>query len=147
MGRGRDIEMVISILGFISKINDRNIVKYSISRIQNGNIIDHFNELQTIRSIGPKCSSFYLRDLSCIFPLDEAIKEEDLIYLQPIDVWVKKVALKVEIINKGENETEIRKNIVGACLKSGVSPTKFNQGAWYLGSNSFDILIDNLKRL
>ncbi|AKB78168.1 hypothetical protein MSHOH_1685 [Methanosarcina horonobensis HB-1 = JCM 15518] len=120
--------MVISILEFISKLSDRNIVKYSLSRIQNGNIINHFNKFQKIHLIGPKCSSFYLRDLSYIYPLDKEIKKEDLIYLQPIDVWVKKIALKAEIINENEkNEDVMRKSIVKTCLDSGVSATEFNQ--------------------
>jgi hypothetical protein len=146
IGRGRDIDMVISILEFISEINDRNIINYSISKIKNGKVADHFEELQKIRSIGPKCSSFYLRDLSCIYSLDTKMVKADLICLQPIDVWVKRVALVAEIINKDEKNDElIRNNIVEACLNSGVSAIKFNQGAWYLGYNSFNILMDNLK--
>lgn len=74
--------------------------------------------------------------------------EEDLICVQPIDVWVRKIASKAKIIDDPEEKDEIvRKNIVEACLDSGVSVIKFNQGAWYLGHNSFDILIDNLERI
>lgn len=147
IGRGRDIDMVVSMLKFISKIDDKNIVKYSISRIQNGKIKDHFEELQTIHSIGPKCSSFYLRDLNYIYSLDAKIMEEDLVCLQPIDVWVRRVANKAGIINNEneKNEELIRKNIVEACSKAGVPSMKFNQGAWYLGHNSFNILMDKLK--
>jgi hypothetical protein len=146
IGRGRDIDMVVSILEFISKIDGKNIINYSISRIQNGKIKDHFNELQTIRSIGPKCSSFYLRDLSCIYSMDAKLGKDNLIYLQPIDVWVKRVALEAEIIKENEkNEFVIRKYIVDACSEAEVSAIKFNQGAWYLGYNSFNILIDKLK--
>jgi hypothetical protein len=148
IGRGRDIDMVISILEFISKINDKNIISYSISRIQNGEIADHFDELQKIHSIGPKCSSFYLRDLNCIYSLDAKITEEDLVCLQPIDVWVRRVASKAGIINDSEKDEElIRKNIIEACSKVEVSAIKFNQGAWYLGHNSFEVLIDNLERI
>lgn len=147
IGRGRDIDMVVSMLKFISKIDDKNIVKYSMSRIQNGKIKDHFEELQTVHSIGPKCSSFYLRDLNSIYSLDEKIMEEDLVCLQPIDVWVRRVANKAGIINdeNEKNEELIRKNIVEACSKAGVPSMKFNQGAWYLGHNSFNILMDKLK--
>jgi len=28
-----------------------------------------------------------------------------------------------------------------------VDPIRFNQGAWYLGSHSFDVLLDNLGRI
>jgi hypothetical protein len=38
----------------------------------------------------------------------------------------------------------IRKNVVEACSKAEVSAIKFNQGVWYLGHNSFDVVIENL---
>ena len=45
----------------------------------------HFSELQEIISIGPKISSFYLRDLVCIYDLEEFLLGKDLKILQPID--------------------------------------------------------------
>lgn len=148
VGRHRDIEMVISILKFISRIEDKNILKYSVSKIKNGYVRDHYEELQSIRSIGPKVSSFYLRDLIYMYSLDSYISKEDLIFLQPIDTWVRKVALKVKIIdNIDEDDTIVREKIVESCLNLNLSTTKFNQGSWYLGYNSFDILIDNLDKI
>lgn len=147
IGRGRDIEMVISMLEFISKINDKNIINYSIFKIQNGELVNHFIELTNIYSIGPKCSSFYLRDLVCIYDKDVKIRKDELKYLQPIDVWVRKVAFVTEIISDlKEKDKTIREKIVDACSESEVSSIKFNQGAWYLGHNSFDVIIDNLTR-
>lgn len=146
IGRSRDIEMVISILEFISENNERNIVKYSLSRIQNGKIAKHFEELQEIHSIGPKCSSFYLRDLVSFYSLEQKIKKEDLVCLQPVDTWVRQVAYEAGIINNlNEPDDNVRTNIVEACLKSDVSTIRFNQGAWYLGYHSFELLINKLK--
>ncbi len=161
IGRGRDIDMIMSMLIFISKIkdisfevNDKNseisninIINYSISKIQKDGLRNHFKELQTIFSIGPKCSSFYLRDLISIYSEDVKIQKDELEYLQPIDVWVRKVAFITEIIDDlKEKDKTIREKIVDACSeeKARVSEIRFNQGAWYLGHNSFDIVMENL---
>lgn len=62
IGRGKDVEMVISILNFVSGLEDKNIVNYSIYKIKNGEVKEHYYDLQKIYSIGPKITSFYLRD-------------------------------------------------------------------------------------
>jgi len=150
VGRGRDIDMVISILDFVSglKEEDKNVVRYSISKIKEGDLEGHFRELDQIFSIGPKVASLYLRDLVHIYSLEKSIKDKDKIYLQPIDVWVRKVAVKTGIIKDGKlSDDEVRRRIVKACEKIGVSPIKFNQGAWYVGSHSFDILLENLNKI
>ncbi|MEM5799642.1 MAG: hypothetical protein QXZ43_03170 [Candidatus Aenigmatarchaeota archaeon] len=148
IGRCRDIDMVISILTFVSKLEERNIVNYSISKIKNGKVKDHYFELQKIISIGPKITSFYLRDLICMYSLERYMSKEDLIFLQPIDTWVRKVAFKVGIIDKNnEDDSIVREKIVKACLDLNVSTIKFNQGAWFLGYNSFDIVLENLNKI
>lgn len=148
IGRGRDIEMVISILDFVSKLGEKNIVNYSISKIKDGKVKEHFFELQKIISIGPKITSFYLRDLICMYSLEKYLSKEELIFLQPIDTWVRKVALKVGIIDKiNEDDSVVREKIVKACLDLNISTIKFNQGAWFLGYNSFDIVLENLNKI
>jgi len=148
IGRGRDIEMIISILKFVSDLEEKNIVNYSISKIKKGEVKEHFYELQKIISIGPKITSFYLRDLICMYSLDKDMSKEDLIFLQPIDTWVRKVAFKIGIIdNINEQDQSVREKIVKACLDLGVSTIKFNQGAWFLGYNSFDIILENLNKI
>ena len=148
IGKGRDIDMIISILNFVSKLEEKNIINYSISKIKNKKVKDHFDELQNIISIGPKITSFYLRDLICMYSLDNFMSKEDLIFLQPIDTWVRKVALKVEIIdNINEDDILVREKIVKACSDLNVSTIKFNQGAWFLGYNSFDIVLENLDKI
>jgi len=150
IGRGGDIKMVISILKFVSRLegNNKNIVCYSISKIKSGKVKEHFDELRKIFSIGPKISSFYLRDLTCMYSLDKDISKEDLIFLQPIDTWVRKVALKVGIIDDiNEDDQSVRERIIKACSDLNVSTIKFNQGAWFLGYNSFDIVLENLDKI
>jgi hypothetical protein len=142
-GKGRDIEMVISILTYIMKLDAKNIVSHSINEIKNNRLSTLFRDLMTITQIGPKIASMYLRDLVTLFSLD--VKKEDFYYLQPVDTWVKKFAQKLEIINNNENgEALIRNKIVDECLENQISPIAFNQGAWFLSTNSFDILINIL---
>lgn len=148
VGRGRDIEMVISILKFVSKLEEKNLVTYSIYEIEKGNLKQHYDKLQEIYSIGPKISSFYLRDLICMYSLEEKMSKEDFKFLQPIDTWVRQVAFKVGIIDKSdEKDSLVREKIVKACLNLNVSTIKFNQGAWFLGHNSFDILLENINKI
>jgi hypothetical protein len=162
IGRERDIKMIISYFNFISNLEHKNIVAYSLNKIKQKEIKDHFYELQKskrpngIESVGPKITSLYLRDLVCINNLEDSIKKEDMIYFQPIDTWVRKIANELEIIEspklsnkelKNVNEFKIREKIVEICDKLHVSAIKFNQGAWYLGVKSFNILLENLEKL
>lgn len=73
---------------------------------------------------------------------------DDLKFFQPIDVWVRKVAHQLGIISD-ENcpEDQVRSRIIEACAKAGVSAFKFNQGAWYLGKNAFNIVIQHLDKI
>jgi len=74
------------------------------------------------------------------------MKKEDLVCLQPVDTWVRQVAYEAGMIkNLDEPDKKVRINIVEACLKSDVSTIRFNQGAWYLGYHSFELLINKLK--
>lgn len=82
-----------------------------------------------------------------MYSLEEYMSKEDLIFLQPIDTWVRKVAFKVGIIDNNEKDLLVREKIVKACLDLNVSTVKFNQGAWFLGSNSFDIVLENLDKI
>ena len=148
IGRGRDIDMVISILDFASKLKEKNIVKYSISSIKKDGLKNHFYELQSIVSIGPKITSLYLRDLVCLYSLERFISKDDLVFLQPIDTWVRKVAFKTGIIDDSKlSEIEVRQKIVKTCQHLDLSTTKFNQGAWYVGYYAFDIVLENLDKI
>lgn len=148
IGKARDVEMLIDILEFISRNTEKNIVVYSASRIKEGEIKKHYKELQTIRSIGPKIASFYLRDLTCLYELEKFLTEDDLILLQPIDTWVKKVTYRLGIVEDKElSDWEMRKRIVKACQNLDISTIKFNQGAWYIGYYAFDLVLDNLDKI
>jgi hypothetical protein len=137
-GRERDREMVLSSLSFIVNHCDNcNILEHSIQHIQNGEIITLSDELHNIVSVGDKIASFFLRDTVFVYNLETYLKPEDYYYVLPVDTWVRKVADKLGIEANA-------KAIAIACQQNGVSPIKFDQGAWYLGSHSFSELLDML---
>lgn len=137
-GRERDREMVLSTLNFtVNHCEDCNILEYSIRHIQDGKIAMLSDELHSIVSVGDKIASFFLRDTVFVFDLESYLKPKDYYYVVPIDTWVGKVASKLGIEANAEA-------IAIVCQQNDVSPIKFDQGAWYLGSHSFSVLIDML---
>lgn len=140
--------MLVGIFQFIAALPEKNLTLYSLSRIRAGKLADHYHELDGIWQIGTKVASFYLRDLVCIYGLDTFVAKDDLKFLQPIDVWVRKVAHRLGVTSD-ENcpENQVRSRIIEACAQTGVSAFKFNQGAWYLGKNAFNIVIEHLDKI
>lgn len=151
----KDIIMVLGVLYFVSNIaikeKKRNITNYFIENINDNKIEDSYNKLKKIKFIGTKIASFYLRNLVFIYKIRN-ISKDDLIYFLPIDTWIKKVSIKAGIIKNDKinltkkNINYIRKETVKKCNQASVNPLLFNLGCWYLGSNSFDLLIDLLKK-
>lgn len=135
-GRERDREMVLDTLRFIvNNCEGYNMLEYSVKSIKNGNIEELSKKLHNIISIGDKIASFYLRDTVFVYELDNYLKPEDYHYVMPIDTWVRQISNKIGI------EADA-KAMATACQQNGVSPIKFNQGAWYIGSHSLDVLLD-----
>jgi len=148
VGRGRDIELVIDTLRFISQLPDKNIVNYSVRQIEDGKLEDLWRSLQYsksktgIRSVGEKTASFYLRDLVALLNLESKIHRGQEC-LQPIDTWVRKVCKMIGFEKEGR---ELRKSIVETCNSLGVSPIRFNMGAWYVGTHALNILLKLLEK-
>jgi len=150
IGKSRDIDMVLSSLDFVSRLPKLNIVTYSVTRIRKGEIEDLYYDLQRgespggIVQVGPKIASFFLRDLVCIYGCEDCVPGRLAFCLQPIDVWVRKIAIHLELAEQGADDDRIREAIVAACRKAGISALQFNQGAWYAGSHAFDLLLERL---
>jgi hypothetical protein len=151
VGKSADIKLTIDTFKFIGSLPSKNIVSFSVEQIKTGKLREHYNQLQRsksssgIHSVGPKVASFYLRDLVSLYELDRYVLGDDLVLLQPIDAWVRKIALKIGLIGDPEEKDKvIRQRIVEACDRAGLSSVKFNQGAWFLGYHSFEIVLRNL---
>ncbi len=144
----KDRKMVCEVLDFIFNLPDSygyNIIKYTVERIKNREIESVFNELNGIYAIGDKLSSFYIRDVALVFELEDKLLADDFKYCQPIDTWVKQVAVKLGIISSQEGDIEtIKSAIIDGCRGANTSPLLFNAGAWMVGAKSFDLLMEQL---
>lgn len=149
VNNSKDRRMISGVLDFIFNLPisyENNIVKYTIDQIKEGKILDIFNKLNEIYAIGDKLASFYLRDVILIFELEKYLQVlEDFQYCQPVDRWVKQVAVKLDIIPPQMVEVKVIKlAIIKECKKVNVSPLLFNAGAWMIGARSFELLIERL---
>lgn len=148
VGKERDVRMVVSIFRFLLELPEKNLTRYSVAEIEQSRLRELYDALRGIIQIGPKIASFYLRDLVDIYDLESKIRAEDLKYLQPIDVWVRKVVHKTGIVGDDKLPDEnIREDILSSCQQLGISAFRFNQGAWYVGKNAFEILIEHLDSI
>ncbi|MFW6118157.1 MAG: hypothetical protein ACOC6R_01520 [Chloroflexota bacterium] len=137
-GRERDKEMVLDSLRFVlNDCKDCNILEHSTHQIENQNMAPLSKRLDDITSVGVKITSFFLRDTVFFYDLEACVRAEDYPYLMTIDRWVSKVTNKLGI--KANAET-----IATTCLQNGISPVRFAIGLWYVGSHSFDVLLDML---
>lgn len=134
VGRKLDKDLVISLLEFGAKVKGNNLVSFLKDNFQRGRVRSLFLELQKIRGIGPKISSFILRDFSVLYGLDQGLSDDDYVVLQPIDVWVRKVGVLLGLYKSTEEtDKRIRIYIVDYCISQKLSPPRFNQGMWYYG--------------
>lgn len=139
-----DRRMICQTIELIKDKGGLNIVAYSVEQIKKGNVSKIYGELCEIFGVADKIATFFLRDLAIVFELEDNISSDDYVYFQPIDTWVRQVAERLRIIDKGENNTvTIKEKIITATLKESVSPLFFNAGAWYIGKHSFDLLFDH----
>jgi len=138
-----DRKMVISTLEFICDLGppfSYNIAKFCKKKIEEGRLSEVYTRIIGIDFIGDKLASLFLRDLVVLYDLN--VKNEDFDFLQPVDTWVKQVAIMIGLIEEKASFTAVKKAIIDSCLACGISPIEFNMGAWYVGANSFQVLLD-----
>ncbi len=144
VGKGGDIELVMSTLNFLEEeVEDRNIINYSIRLIKFGQIDCLYYRLcEEIKGVGPKTASLFLRDL--YFIAEEEIgdsfrRSKDFLFLLPVDVWVRRVVSCLGLFDyppskwsggSSELDRELRKVMVEKFMEK--APL-FDAGAWYTG--------------
>lgn len=149
-GKMRDIEMVVSALDYCARLPDCNIVNQSLKEIRAGRIVQHSNAIQAsakgnvggIVQVGPKIAAFYLRDLVTLYQLEDFVAPSDAFSLQAVDTWVAKIAARLGI--RAKSSEGIQLALADGCRRARVSGIRFNQGAWYVGANSFQLLLEKL---
>lgn len=165
--RKNDIDMLFGVVGrngelkkqgiihFLLSLPKGNIVEHSIREVEEGRVAQLYNELDSIHSIGHKIASFYLRDLVDLFydrlgKCKHIRSKEAQAFLQPVDVWVKKVSEACGVTFDKSDPLHQAKCIVDACREVSRSrrfAISFNQGAWYLGAHSLDIALKELSKI
>lgn len=143
-GKHRDREMVVDILRYVHGLVNHNVVTHSLREIRAGRILTHQADLQSIWQIGPKTSSFYLRDLCSLYGVE--LEADGAEAVQPIDTWVWQICEAVGIAADSDDLPSVRRKLLAACDSAGVSASAFNTGAWYLGTHSLEIAIEFLKK-
>lgn len=136
-----DLIMVLDVLDFIVTGKEDNIYSYIKNQMENGYSEKIFKLLNSITGIGDKIASFVMRDIGLL----NQIKLQEYSYVFPVDTWVAQVAAKIGC--KKSTYPEIKKCLIKNCVDSEVDPLKFAAGTWYLGANSFDILLDHLGEI
>lgn len=141
----KDRRMVRESIDFIRKIKGYNLTKYVIDNIKKKNVKNCFDELDKIYCIGHKLASLYLRDIVFLYRLEKYIQKDEFNYFQPVDTWVRQIAVKLKIVDEDENNLDVvRDKIIEKTLKSNVSPLLFNAGAWLVGTRSVELLLGEL---
>lgn len=110
-----------------------NLASRAKSLIQNKQTKEAHELVTSIRGIGTKIASLYLRDIVYLGRIPER-EIKDQYYLQPIDTWIEQT---LSIIFGDIKPTVLKKKqeiIVKLCEIANVSPIAFSQGAWMFGS-------------
>jgi len=122
------------VLKRLAEKDERNIYNYVKTMLKEGQVEKAYKFISSIRGVGPKITSLYLRDIAYI-ELEPAKHYNHL--FQPIDTWLDQV---INIILRYTSEeaptrtSDKQKLIVELCKGAECSPIDFNQGAWYMGS-------------
>ena len=121
------------ILAVMARENIINFASHVKGLIQNNQTKEVHELVETIRGIGTKIASLYLRDITYL----GKIPEERLIdqhYLQPVDTWIEQTLSIIFGKNKPILLRDKQEIIVDLCKAANISPIAFSQGAWVLGS-------------
>jgi hypothetical protein len=113
------------------------LAMWTFNMIRMNNISDCHKKIKTIRGVGNKIASYYMRD---IFWLGTGLNPNtgfyknlnDLYLIQPVDTWIRKAASAIGC--EKENDLEIAKHISSFEYDFGITPGGANIGFWMLGA-------------
>jgi len=107
-----------------------NIVRLAKEGLEAGNIRGVHRKLDSVRGIGGKIASVFLRDVAVYFGLTKYLKNvEDRWLLQPVDLWVRRT---VSILARAHSMND--KEMAQWIVENASEPERANQGIWYFGS-------------
>lgn len=142
----KDQDLLRESLKFISeecKEFDFNIIQYSTKKISTQGIGALYQALiGGIKEVGPKLAGLYLRDLIYVFMPDYPVQKAEYNYLFPVDTWVRQIVRKLEIVDRDQNDQELIAAVVDYCEEENINAMDFNCGAWYMGTQMFDLMFE-----
>ena len=128
----------------LARLNGRNIVTLVGEEMKNDEVEKAFDFMKSIRGIGPKIASFFLRDVKEV--LDITPKDKRWL-LQPIDIWVlrtvNRLSNKLLDVNRDTDREEAAKFIVD----NSNNPELVNMGMWVFGARVCDSEYRHIKYL
>jgi hypothetical protein len=102
----------------------RNLVTIAHDALEHGNVEEVHTEIRSIRGVGPKIASFFLRDVAIRYKIE---LDEDRDLLQPVDRWVLRFAQMLD--------DRVARSDVGQWMVCNSSrPELVNAGMWYFGA-------------
>ena len=139
--------MVIDSLRLVSQLKRYNhsLIKYTIDNVTNENLSHIYDKVTGIRYVGPKTGSLFIRDAVVIYQLEDYLEDNDYQYVQPVDTWVRQMCEHFGWIEENTKTENVVKIMTQECKKADVSPLRFNQGLWYLGSHALDLLLEGFS--
>jgi len=114
-----------------------NIIKFTVDNLAEGKAKEAYSYLSK-PMIKDKIVSLFLRDCTAIFELKPKNKEE-FYYLLPVDTWLEKIGEKIW-------STKNHKQLKTKMIEETTSPILFNQGAWFVGKYSFELLLEEFQK-
>jgi len=100
----------------------------------NESVTPVYTAVNDIRGLGEKITRFFVRDAVWIADVEANVLQDEREYLQPMDVWTRRVAHILWEDTWDATDTDLSQRAAAACTERSVSNAEFNQGAWYLGA-------------
>ncbi|MCP8308780.1 MAG: hypothetical protein H3Z53_10215 [archaeon] len=121
------------VLSLLASQQISNISNHVKTLIEQGKTREAHSFVSSIRGIGTKIASFYMRDIAFLGNLNEnEIKNQ--FYLQPIDTWLEQTISIIFGDAATKRLDDKQRLIVELCGQANCSPIAFNQGAWIIAS-------------
>lgn len=99
-----------------------------------GRVEPQFLRMVDVRGVGPKLASVFLRDVVYMYGLEDSIEPMDLLYIQPIDKWIRLIGPYIaEEVTEKTADWVLAGKLVKYTRRAEISGIRFNMGATYFG--------------
>ncbi len=130
----------------VNPVMDKAILNFdpqkTVQLVKDNKIKDAFNSIQ-LKGIGHKIKSFFLRDMTLFYSNNTNFTIEELLYLFPIDIWIKEFlqCLKIKDMenypkenqydNLSKADRELGFNFINYCRMNNLDVRKLDAGIWF----------------